>query len=110
MPTADLYALFKEPPPEARPFVRWWWNGDCIEVDELERELDVMSAAGIGGVEINPIEKPDGGDLFEFQCYEWLSPEWNERVKSSIKMAGQRNMVVDLIMGSGWPVRGEFLK
>ena len=48
----ELYTLFKDPPSEARPFVRWWWNGDCIEVDELERELDVMKAAGIGGVEI----------------------------------------------------------
>ena len=60
--------------------MRWWWNGDCIEVDELERELDIMKAAGIGGVEINPIKKPDGGDDFDYQCYEWLSPEWNERV------------------------------
>ena len=46
----ELYTLFNDPPTEARPFVRWWWNGDCVEVDELERELDVMKAAGIGGV------------------------------------------------------------
>ena len=29
----ELYSLFQDPPSEARPFVRWWWNGDCIEVD-----------------------------------------------------------------------------
>ena len=97
----ELYALFKDPPPETRPFVRWWWNGDCIEIDELERELDVMKAAGIGGVEINPIAKPEGGDPFEYNCYQWLSPEWNERVKATVEMANQRSMVVDLIMGSG---------
>ena len=106
----ELYALFRDPPTEAKPFVRWWWNGDCIEVDELERELDVMQAAGIGGVEINPIAKPVGGDSFEHNCYEWLSPEWTERVKATIGMASQRNMVVDLIMGSGWPFGGEFLQ
>jgi hypothetical protein len=105
----ELYALFKDPPPEARPFVRWWWNGDCIEIDELERELDVMKTAGIGGVEINPIAKPEGGNPFDYQCYEWLSPEWNERVKATVEMAKQRSMVVDLIMGSGWPFGGEFL-
>jgi len=108
--TDALYALFSNPPSEVRPFVRWWWNGDCIEIDELERELDVMKAAGIGGVEINPIAKPEGGDPFEYQCYEWLSPEWNERVKATVEMAGERSMVVDLIMGSGWPFGGEFLQ
>ncbi len=106
----DLFALFRNPPVNARPFVRWWWNGDCIELDELERELDIMKAAGIGGVEINPIAKPDGGDPFDYKCYDWLSPEWNERVKGTIAMAKQRNMIVDLIMGSGWPFGGEFLK
>ena len=45
----DLFYLFQNPPASAKPFVRWWWNGDCIELDELERELDVMQAAGIGG-------------------------------------------------------------
>ncbi|MEN8228771.1 MAG: glycosyl hydrolase [Bacteroidota bacterium] len=106
----DLYALFKNPPSEARPFVRWWWNGNCIEEDELQRELDVMKAAGIGGVEINPIAKPEGGDNFDYRCYEWLSPEWNERVKAAIHMAHERNMIVDMIMGAGWPFGGEFLE
>ena len=68
--TEELYAIFEEPPAGARAFVRWWWNGDCIEVDELERELDVMKAAGIGGVEINPIAKPEGGDKFDYGCYD----------------------------------------
>ncbi len=110
LPSEELYSLFRDPPMEARPFVRWWWNGDCIEVDELERELDVMKAAGIGGVEINPIAMPVEGEPFDYACYEWLSPEWNERVKASIEMARQRDMVVDMIMGSGWPFGGEFLE
>jgi len=49
-----LDALFRDPPPEARPFVRWWWNGDCIEIDELEKELDVMKAAFIGACVYQP--------------------------------------------------------
>ena len=108
--TEELYAVFRDPPAEARPFVRWWWNGDCIEVDELERELDVMKAAGIGGVEVNPIAKPEGGDPFDYHCYDWLSPEWNERVKATVELARQRDMIVDLIMGSGWPFGGRFLR
>jgi len=105
----DLFEVFKNPPPEARPFMRWWWNGDCIEVDELQRELDIMKAAGVGGVEINPIAMPEGGDGFDFECYKWLSPEWNDRVKATVRMARERDMIVDLIMGSGWPFGGRFL-
>ena len=106
----EVYALFVNPPAEARPFVRWWWNGDCIEVDELKRELDIMKAAGLGGVEVNPIAHPGGDVPREQNCYEWLSPEWNERIKATIRMAHEREMIVDLIMGSGWPFGGEFLE
>ena len=43
---------------QTRPFVRWWWNGDKVDTVELKRELHLLHDAGIGGVEINPIEFP----------------------------------------------------
>ena len=36
----SLYESFSNPPTEARPFMRWWWNGDCVEKNEILRELD----------------------------------------------------------------------
>ena len=54
----SLYSLFKTPDTIYRPFVRWWWNGDKVERDELARELRLLKEAGIGGVEINPIKFP----------------------------------------------------
>ncbi|MDR1923827.1 MAG: hypothetical protein LBQ66_05595, partial [Planctomycetaceae bacterium] len=59
----DLYARFKNPPMENRPFVRWWWTGDKVNIDELRREIDVMKANGIGGAEINPIKFTPDDDL-----------------------------------------------
>ncbi len=50
---ADLYSIFKNPATIYRPYVRWWWNGDKVEKDELARELRLLKNAGIGGVEIN---------------------------------------------------------
>ena len=41
-----------------QPFVRWWWNGDKVEKDEITRELRLLKEAGIGSVEINPIKFP----------------------------------------------------
>ena len=51
----ELWRVFHEPPISARPFVRWWWNGDKVTAKEILRELDVMKTAGIGGFELNPI-------------------------------------------------------
>ena len=58
MSTEQLYAEFQQPASHYRPFVRWWWNGDKVEADELVRELRLLKEAGIGGVEINPIAFP----------------------------------------------------
>jgi hypothetical protein len=103
-----LYGLFRQPPVTAKPFVRWWWNGDKLSATEILRELDVMNAAGIGGVEINPIAFPGGDDL-AIPSLRWLSPEWIEMVKVALNGASERGMICDIIVGSGWPFGAEFL-
>jgi hypothetical protein len=104
-----LYAAFRNPPATAQPFVRWWWNGDKLTAREILRELDVMKAAGIGGVEINPIAFPGGDDL-GIPSLEWLSAEWIEMVKVALKGAEERGMICDIIVGSGWPFGAEFME
>ena len=56
--TEQMYQEFRQPASEYRPFVRWWWNGDKVEADELVREMRLLKEAGIGGVEINPVTFP----------------------------------------------------
>ncbi len=108
-----LYEGFREPPASARPFVRWWWNGNCPTEREVARELDALKAGGIGGVEINPIAMPGGEEQFKEANavpLVWLSPEWNKVVKATCDAAKQRGMIADLIVGSGWPFGGEFIQ
>lgn len=105
-----LFENFVNPPAQARPFVRWWWNGNCVEENEIIRELDVMKAAGIGGVEINPIRMPVKQDISGIEALQWISPEWNQAVKIASERAKQNGMLTDLIVGSGWPFGGEFLE
>jgi hypothetical protein len=105
----ELFALFRNPPVTAKPFVRWWWNGDKVTASELIRELDVLKEAGIGGVEINPIKFPVADDL-AIPSLPWLSPEWIEMVKVTLKGAEERGLICDIIVGSGWPFGAEFLK
>ncbi len=105
-----LYEDFREPPAGARPFVRWWWNGDRVVEDEILRELDLLKAAGIGGVEINPIAMPEGATPTDDKALVWLSDEWNRILKVAIEGARQRGMITDLIVGTGWPFGGRFLE
>ena len=104
-----MYEAFQNPPAEAKPFARWWWNGNCVTEEGLLHELDVMQAAGIGGIEINPVGLPGGSEQTDDKPLDWLSPEWNRILKLVLDSAKQRGMVADLIVGSGWPFGGRFL-
>jgi hypothetical protein len=108
----DLYELFRNPDLSYHPYVRWWWNGDKVEEQELVRELRLLKNAGIGGVEINPIEFParfEGDDL-EKPSLRWLSDEWIDMLKIVFDEAKSPGMTCDLIVGSGWPFGAEYLE
>ena len=104
-----LFEDFMHPPAEARPFVRWWWNGNHLDTTEIKRELDVFALAGLGGVEINPIAMPEDADIIDTKPIEWLSKDWNDMLAFTSKEVRKRDMITDLIVGSGWPFGGEFL-
>jgi hypothetical protein len=105
-----LYSLFKNPSPLYRPFVRWWWNGDKIERNELARELRLLKDAGIGGVEINPVKFPARTDDLGKPSLQWLSREWVELLQFVFDEARSLGMTCDLIVGSGWPFGAEWLE
>jgi len=106
----QLYQEFRQPASSYRPFVRWWWNGDKVEADELIREMHLLKEAGIGGVEINPIAFPSYCDSIGKTSLTWLSPEWIGMLKVCFDEAKQLDMTCDLLVGSGWPFGAEFLK
>lgn len=105
----DLYKQFQNPDSRYRPFVRWWWNGDRVEAEELVRELHILKDAGVGGVEINPISFPYGADAMDTKPLKWLSDEWIDMLKVVFDEAGRLGMTCDLIIGSGWPFGAETL-
>ena len=105
----SLYGGFISPPNAAKPFVRWWWNGNKVTKDEIVRELDLMGEAGIGGVEINSIKFPSNADAMGIPSHEWLSPEWIDMVETTVSAAEKRGITCDIIVGSGWPFGGRFL-
>ena len=106
----SLYQGFKDPENIYRPFVRWWWNGDKIEKDEITRELKLLKDAGISGVEINPIKFPAKTDDLGKRSVTWLSDEWIDLLQFTLEEAKSLGITCDLLAGSGWPFGGEWLK
>src|SRR5689334_3247760 len=109
-PVNSFYNSFKDPEDVYRPFVRWWWNGDKIEKDEITRELRLLKDAGITGVEINPIKFPAKTDDLGKRSIPWLSDEWIALLQFAFEEARSLGMTCDLLVGSGWPFGGEWLE
>ncbi|MDZ7633265.1 MAG: hypothetical protein U5L72_02005 [Bacteroidales bacterium] len=80
-----------------------------MEAAELIRELRLLKDAGIGGVEINPVQFPsrfEGDDLGK-PSLQWLSDEWIGMLRVVFEEAASLGMTCDLIVGSGWPFGSE---
>ncbi len=105
----DIDRQFLNPTMQQRPFARWWWNGDRVEPEEIVRELHVMKDAGIGGVEISPIEFPSEADTVGRNALDYLSPEWLECLQAAFDETKALGMHCDLLVGSGWPFGAESL-
>ncbi|MEV6266685.1 glycosyl hydrolase [Kribbella sp. NPDC051936] len=96
----DVRRQFRNPPPEARPMMRWWWFGPSVERDEIDRELEAMAAAGLGGAEVAfvypmaPVTAPFG------------SPEFLELVGHAARTARRLGLRFDVTLGSGWSYGG----
>ncbi|HZX04478.1 glycosyl hydrolase [Kribbella sp.] len=96
----DVRRQFRNPPPEARPMMRWWWFGPSIDRDEIDRELNAMAAAGLGGAEVAfvypmaPVTAPFG------------SPEFLELVGHASRTAQSLGLRFDVTLGSGWSYGG----
>jgi alpha-L-rhamnosidase len=98
---AELRRGFEQPPDDARMMVRWWWFGPAVTKTELEREMRMMKAGGIGGFEVQatyPLQLE--GNM------KYLSPEFLDALKFTGEKAKELGLRMDLTLGSGWPYGG----
>ncbi len=104
---ADLHRTFENPPADARIMMRWWWFGPAVEKSEIARELSVMKAAGIGGVEIAnlyPLALNDPATGVYNEPY--LSTKHLEALRFANEEAHRLGMRIDITLCSGWPFGG----
>ncbi len=104
---AALHKAFANPPDDSRIMMRWWWFGPSASKPELQRELEQMKAAGIGGVEIAtlyPLALDDASS--GFHNYSFLSDEHIDNLRFAAEQARKLGLRVDVTLGSGWPFGG----
>jgi hypothetical protein len=104
---ADLRREFEHPPDNARIMMRWWWFGPAVSKPELERELRVMKAGGIGGVEVQSVyplalDDPASG----IKNFPYLSEEFLDALRFTSVKAAELGLRMDMTLGSGWPYGG----
>lgn len=106
-------AAFRNPPRSFGPFTRWWWPGNDVEREELEREVQLFADNGFAGVEIQPLTmgiNPNAPEERLDKVYSWDTPSFYEHLKTVMEQARAAGITVDLNAGSGWPVGGPQLK
>ncbi len=87
--------------------MRWWWFGPAVTQPELQRELEQMKAAGIGGVEVatlypQALDDPSTG----FNNVPFLSDEYIDDLRFAAEQVNRLGLRMDVTLGSGWPFGG----
>ena len=104
--TDTVESGFKNPPTDCWPHTRWWWPGNPVSKEEITYELDQMRSHGIRGV-----EQITMGPVFEKGNIPYLSDEFMEMLKHTVKEAKRLGMEVSLNFGGpGWIIGGAWVK
>ncbi len=87
--------------------MRWWWFGSSVTKPEIEREMRLMKAGGIGGFEVQATYPllPDDPSL-GIKNLPYLSDEFLDALRFTSAKAKELGLRMDLTLGSGWPYGG----
>ncbi|MGH9840808.1 MAG: glycosyl hydrolase [Blastocatellia bacterium] len=106
-PITELQHQFRNPPDDTRIMMRWWWFGPTVTKAELEREMRLMKAGGIGGFEIQPVYPVVLDDASKgLKTLPYLSDEFLDALRFTNEQARELGLRVDLTVGTGWPYGG----
>ncbi|KAL4875688.1 hypothetical protein BJY04DRAFT_232294 [Aspergillus karnatakaensis] len=84
------------------PRFRYWWSGGWIDPDDVKSELEAVSLAGFGGVEIGDV-RDSITTAMDPTTYGWGQERWNEGVLAAYKQAKEMDLYVDSTLGPHWP-------
>ncbi len=101
---------FLRPPAQARPHVYYLWLNGYVNHDYMDRELQQLRDAGIGGLCVFDMGargaehgRPPAGPAF-------LSDESVRSIGRLVRKAGELGMEVDLSVSSSWDMGGSWVR
>ena len=87
----------------ASPGTRWWWLGSAVDSVGITYQLESLSKAGIGAVEITPIYGVQGNEANDIP---YLSPRWMNMLGWCETEGERLGVQIDMNNGTGWPFGG----
>ncbi|MEM6839042.1 MAG: glycosyl hydrolase [Cyanobacteria bacterium P01_C01_bin.120] len=108
--TTAMPVQLLSPPTSAKPFAYWWWPGTAVEPHLLRRDLQDLSEAGFaGGYQFTSLFGVGWiwGDAEAFnRANRFATSEYFGILSDVLAEAERRDLTIDLLAGSGWPVGG----
>ena len=101
--TAETVSPWPDITKENKPWSRWWWFGSEVDKANIAGLMEQYADAGFGGLEITPLYGVQG---HEDRYLDFLSPEWMDMLEASVNEARERDMGIDMNLGTGWPFGG----
>ena len=100
-----LYEGFADPPQEARPRVWWHWMDGNVSLDGIQKDIDWMERAGIGG-----FHQFDAGGIGMRPIVEetmpYNSPQWGVALRYAMDLARMKGMETAVASAPGWSSTG----
>ncbi|MFO0695374.1 MAG: glycosyl hydrolase [Polyangiales bacterium] len=103
-------ALFRDPPRNLGPHVRWWWPGGAVDDATIADEVATMARVGFGGIEQQTLtfDMNDADIAADPRIRTVGTSEELAHVATFLREAKRRSLGTSLTMGSGWPTGGTF--
>ncbi|HEX3800789.1 MAG TPA: glycosyl hydrolase [Verrucomicrobiae bacterium] len=102
-----LEAGWTNPPNAARLRAYWWWLNGNVTKASISRDLEEMKAKGFGGaviVDAGGAEQEGNGRVPHGPAF--LTPEWRELFKHTLREANRLGLEMSLNIQSGWNLGG----
>lgn len=93
----QLERHFQAPPPEARPWVYWFWLNGNITREGITADLEAMARVGIGGVLIMEVDQGAPAGPVGF-----ASPPWRALFKHACEEAARLGLQINMNDDAGW--------
>jgi hypothetical protein len=104
--TGDLAHEFSNPPDSARMWTWWFWLGDKVDKTSITADLEALKAQGIAGVTVYSLSGPG----VPGKGPNYMSAEWRDLWKHTLKEAERLGLGVSTMLCSGWNAGGPWIQ